>query len=143
MGMGMPANAKGNFATGYGSAQVGLGEATTAYSSGELALNGHVIASAVAVKFVEAALLGVPLELHFRYMDGTTQVAGEFVTSLDGESDLSGGSRRVDASGYTIFHCYDLYRQGGTIYMGLDADPGSDGFLDYFIVYAKAEGSDA
>ena len=107
-----------------------------------LALNGHVAATAVAVKFVESVLTGyVPLLLYFRYFDGTTQVAGIVATSEDGaaDADLSGEThRKVDATGYTQIHCYSLYKNGGTIYMACDADPGSDGFVDYYVVFGKA-----
>ena len=138
----VPASPKGNIPTGYGGLNKGLQEGTTAYGSMLVPLNGHTAASAVALTFQAAALDGVePLELHFRYMDATTQVAGLFATSLDGVANLSTIHRRVDASGYTILHCYDLYKQGGTLYVAPDADPGADGFMDYFIVYGNPKGS--
>lgn len=135
----LPSGHGGMVQVGYGSSLVGLGEGSTGYGSGQLALNGHTVAAPVSVKMLAGSLGSnrVPIELHFRYMDGTTQVAGEFATSLDGVTDLATVSRRVDASGYAVFACYDLWTQNGTIYMGCDVDPGADGFVDYFIVYGR------
>lgn len=140
--MGYPSSYHGNSGAAMGSLMVGLQEGSTAQGSGEVDFDGHTVAgTAVALTFNSAALDGVePVELHFRIMDGTTQVAGAFTTSLDGETDLSGAQRRVDASGFTKLSCYDLFKQGGTIYIAPDADPGADGTLDYFIEYSKKKG---
>lgn len=122
---------------------VGLKEGSTAAGSGEVDLNGHTVAgTAVALKFDSTTLDGrIPIELHFRFMDGATQVVGAFITSLDGETDLSGATRVVDASGYTRYDCYDLFKKDGTIYVAPTSDPGPDGVMDYFILYGDKKAS--
>ena len=147
---GLPGTPYGPIQTGYGTALIGLAlgatpTVLTSAGSGVLTLNAKTIAgTAQSAKISNGAntlhsgALGVPLELHFRFMDGTTQVAGAYATSLDGVSDLATIKHRVAATGYTVIMCTDLFVQNGTIYFGCDTDPGSDGVLDYFIVYGKA-----
>lgn len=145
----LPSGSSGPIQTGYGNALIGLAlgatsTVLTSAGSGVLTMNGKTIAGTVqsakisnGANTLHTGALGVPLELHFRYMDGTTQVAGAYATSLDGVSDLATIKRRVDATGYTMIMCTDLFMQNGTIYFGCDADPGADGVLDYYIVYAR------
>lgn len=136
-GIGLPGGANGQANVGYTDLHVGLGIGSTAYGSGVLSLD-DANGTPVAIVF-NATALGqhVPLELRFRALDGTTQVAGYFATSLDGVANVSTVKRRVDASGYTVFDCYELYASGGTLYLLLDADPGADGFLDYLLRCAR------
>lgn len=148
----LPASAAGPIQTGFGDLHIGLAIAGSATNcgSGVLTLNGKTRAGTnQIVKFLASALVAggsvacIPLVLHFRFMDGATQLAGAFSTSLDGVSDCATVSRVVDASGYTRLNAYDVFINGATIYFGPTSDGGADCVLDYFITYGRASGGGA
>jgi len=136
-----PGGPNGQIQVGFGSLHIGLeiGGSATSCGSGVLTLNGKTKAGTnQEVQFNQTALGDrVPLEFHFRYMDGATQVVGAYATSLDGVANCATVNEVVNASGYTTLFCYDLYQADGTIYLGPTADGGADAVLDYFIVYGR------
>lgn len=117
---------------------IGFGESDTPAGSGELALDGHTVAgTAITLDFSGVPSDLVPLIAYLTLDDGGTQVAGEYALSTDGESDLSGATWRIPASGETEIYLYELWINDGNIYIAPDADPGADGFLNYRILYGR------
>lgn len=97
---------------------------------------------AVTFELTSGALSGnlagyMPLEVHCRLWDGTTQVAGRWNTNLTGDSSTTSRWGVIASSGYTVIPCAALVINDKTMYLRLESAPGGTSYVEYKLVCGR------
>ena len=78
----------------------------------------------------------IPLEIHMRLWDGTTQVAGRWNTNLTGDANTTTTHGVLKADEWTIIPCFAIFMNDKTVYAKFTAAP-SAGQIEYRLVVAR------
>lgn len=78
----------------------------------------------------------LPVEIHIRLFDGTTQVAGRWNTNLTGGTNTTNTHGVIAASGVTVIPCYALVVNDSNIYVRFESAP-SAGQIEYMLVCGR------
>lgn len=137
----LPGGSHGAAPTGFASLLEGLKFAGTAKGS---MVHTGLSTTDVAITFeiTSGALSGnlagyMPLELHVRLWDGTTQVAGRWNSNLTGDSDTTTRWGVVAASGITIINVAAMVINDKTIYLRLESAPSGTSYVEYMLVCGR------
>jgi len=131
----LPGGSQGQFAVGGAGRLIGLAAGGTPAGSGVMAYTDAVL----AITFPSALWDEYePLILDIQLLNDGTPAAGKYAMSTDGVANVSTVKRTLPATGLRLF-VNDLFKRGGTLYILADADPGSDGIVEYSVACATAQ----
>lgn len=138
----LPGGSNGTAQVGFAALLEGLKQNGTAKGSMELEIadaNDDTITFELDSDGVPNGNLAgyVPVELHIRLWDDTTQVAGRWNSDLTGDSGTGTKWGVIAASGFTIIPCYALVANNSNIYVRFTAGASGTGRVEYVLVCAR------
>jgi hypothetical protein len=138
----LPGGHHGQIDVGYAPLLEGLEQNGTAKGSMNLTAITDTNDDAFTFELASAGVGGgnlagyIPLELHVRLWDGTTQVAGRWNTNLTGDSNTTTTHGVITASEFAIIPCFDIFMNDKTVYIKFTATP-TAGQVEYRLVCAR------